>query len=223
MNSDDIRRQRDLLIRTVYGEAGGEGPAGQAAVAHVIKNRLNSGHWGVTPEDVVMASDPKSGVHQFSMWNAGNKAGINANKLDANSPTYQGIGNIVDGVMTGSISDPTNGATHYYAPRGMPGGRAPSWAIDGTNVNRVGNQIFMNLPGPADSVEARSRKYASWPTPPTSSATPGVSLASAAPSQEEAPLPRPAIPSLSPPGMLGGNVSIGDIASLLKRRDLYGS
>ena len=38
--------ERDLAIRTVLSEAGGQGPQGMAAVAHVIRNRVISGKYG---------------------------------------------------------------------------------------------------------------------------------------------------------------------------------
>ncbi len=53
----------DLIARTMIGEAGDQGPAGQAAVAHVILNRINSGEFGDTPAAVVL------GRNQFSVWN----------------------------------------------------------------------------------------------------------------------------------------------------------
>jgi len=40
----------DVLARTLWGEARGEGPAGQVAVAWTIRNRVNDGRakswWG---------------------------------------------------------------------------------------------------------------------------------------------------------------------------------
>ena len=194
-------RDRDILIKTLYGEAGNQGPHGMAAVAHVVINRLNSGHWGDSLADVATASDPKTGVHQFSMWNDSPKMEGNkkAQNLDPSDPNYQAIGALVDGVASGAVPDPTNGATHYYAPGAMPGGRPPSWAKDGTNVNKVGDQVFMNLPGPADPVEARSRNYSAY-TYGINNPPPGVSLASVSPNDVPTPRPAPAMASPSPPG-----------------------
>lgn len=216
-------RDRDILIKTLYGEAGNQGPHGMSAVAHVIMNRLKSGHWGGTLADVATASDPKSGVHQFSMWNSDPKMEGNpkAQNLSPDSTDYQTIGHLVDNLD--SVPDPTNGATHYYAPGSMPGKRPPAWAKDGTNVSKVGDQIFMNLPGPADPVEARSRNYPAYNY--AQSAPPGTSIASVPP--EEVPVPAKPPQVIAPPkqpGMLGAAPPISDaLTSLLtKRRDLYG-
>ena len=216
-------RDRDILIKTLYGEAGNQGPHGMAAVAHVIMNRLNSGHWGNSLADVATAADPKTGVHQFSMWNPPGKLTGNgkAQNLSPDDPNYQTIGALVDNID--KVPDPTNGATHYYAPSGMPGGRPPSWAKDGTNVNKVGDQIFMNLPGPADSVEARSRNYPAYAY--GGNRPPGVSINSAPPGVAYSPPPPPPSITSSPfPGMLGAGAPVpSDLTSLLvKKRDLYG-
>lgn len=136
------------MIRTIAGEAGGEGPAGQAAVAHVILNRVAAGGYGDGIQGVVTAPvKPGSSFHQFSVWNAPGMQDSSriARSLSANDPLYASIGHIVDSVYGGSIPDPTNGATHYYAPRSMPGGRPPPWGpeLAAQNSVRIGNQIFV--------------------------------------------------------------------------------
>ncbi len=98
---------RDLAIRTILGEAANQGDVGQAAVAHVLKNRLNSGAYGEKLEDVILA--PK----QFSVWNNGDRAGDYARSIDPSSEQYQKAGSIFDAVQRGEMEDPTKGATHY--------------------------------------------------------------------------------------------------------------
>jgi hypothetical protein len=149
--------QRDAVIRTVAGEASNN-PTEQAAVTHVIFNRLNAGNFGNSLADVATAPLPGyPGYHQFSSWNAPNKGGTSAGTgLKPNDPTYTKIGNVVDGVNSGAISDPTKGAVNYYAPQGMPGGRPPSWAPglvkSGYTPTRIGQQIFYQPPGAAPTV-----------------------------------------------------------------------
>jgi hypothetical protein len=135
---------RDLAIRTVLGEAGGEAPMGWAAVAHVMKRRADSGLWG----------DPFNGgltnairaPKQFTVWNPGNEAGARAMRYQTSDPLYQRVGQVVDGVFGGQIPDPTGGATNYYALKGMETGQPPDWAGGGTNVRQIGNHTFMTLP-----------------------------------------------------------------------------
>lgn len=142
---------RDALIKTIAGEAGGEGPLGQAAVAHVIMNRLNAGGYGNSVYDIVHApaagTKPSSGWHEFSLWNPVNKGGnLQPQKLDPSSPQYTAIGDIVDQVHNGSIPDPTGGATHYWATS-MGQNPPRSWGPWGPlavaqNRTQIGNQIF---------------------------------------------------------------------------------
>jgi hypothetical protein len=136
-------KARDQVIRTILGEAADQGPQGWAAVANVIKNRTDSGAWG----------DPlKGGVSrviyapkQFSAWNPGNKAGVFANTVSANDPRYQRVGQVADAVFSETVPDNTGGATHYYAPSGMPGGQPPDWAV-GQQGKQIGTQNFYRLP-----------------------------------------------------------------------------
>jgi spore germination cell wall hydrolase CwlJ-like protein len=124
-------RDRDILARTLYGEARGEGLAGQIAVACTIRNRVNDGegYAGVCLKP-----------YQFSCWN----------KNDPNYPHLSGAKPIppkqfaqaqraADLVISGQEPDITRGATHYYATT-MP--KAPAWAKDATQTLRLGNHVF---------------------------------------------------------------------------------
>jgi hypothetical protein len=173
---------RDALIRTIAGEAGNQGPAGQAALAHVVMNRFAAGGYGDTVKDIVQAPaagvKPSLGFHEFSTWNAPAKGGNSIPQIMSSSdPAYTRIGDIVDQVYNGSIPDPTGGATHYYAPGAMPGGRSQSWAgpLAAQNQVKIGNQVFVGgSAGPANKSRARS------PADPTTSAK--RELSSSAPS-----------------------------------------
>jgi conjugal transfer mating pair stabilization protein TraG len=140
---------RDMMIRTIAGEAGNQPPLGQAAVAHAIFNRAaDGGYGGNRVQDVVTAPvKPGSSYHQFSVWNppgVAEASPITQNILPSD-PNYQKIGGIVDQVYSGAIPDPTNGATHYYAPGAMAGGRPPPWAaaLAAQNQVRIGDQLFV--------------------------------------------------------------------------------
>ncbi|MFY0312653.1 conjugal transfer protein TraG N-terminal domain-containing protein [Leisingera sp. D0M16] len=104
---------RDVMIRTIAGEAGRESDAGQAAVAHVIMNRVADERWGDNPAEVSLQ------LKQFSAWNIGVGGNSIPTDLEEGSAEYERIGRIVDGVAAGQIPDVTGGATHYYSPKGM--------------------------------------------------------------------------------------------------------
>ena len=150
--------QIKTLTWTVLGEAGGESAEGQAAVAHVIKNRSESGRYNKDPARV--AKQPK----QFSTWNAIGEGGNNPQKYSTSSDRFKRTRAIVEAVFNNAIPDPTGGATHYWAPRGMKGGKDPSWAESETVAGRLklGNHIFLprrsvSTPGYTSSREGVQR------------------------------------------------------------------
>jgi Cell Wall Hydrolase len=135
---------RDWVIRTIAGEA--DHPAGDVAVANVIRNRVQSGQWGPTATDVVTWPGEFSALNKLT----GYKGGVGANNLvnlQPSDPNYQRIGKIVDSVWSGQTPDPTGGALNFYAPGGMPGGRAPDWWSQVTNPIHIGAQWYGTAPG----------------------------------------------------------------------------
>jgi conjugal transfer mating pair stabilization protein TraG len=101
------------MIRTIAGEAGGETAEGQAAVAHVIMNRVADPRWGDNPAEVSLQ------LKQFSAWNSDSGGNGQPTKIEEGGAEYERIGRIVDAVAAGQIPDMTGGATHYYSPQGM--------------------------------------------------------------------------------------------------------
>ena len=131
-------KDRDILARTLWGEARGESMAGMIAVAWTIRNRVNDGKtkswWGEGYAGVCQAK------YQFSCWN----------KNDPNYPYLSGakpipVGEMAKAVMAatavinGAQPDPTGGATHYYATT-MP--KAPGWAAKATRTLKLGHHLF---------------------------------------------------------------------------------
>lgn len=130
---------RDTVIRTVWGEARGEGYVGRAAVAWVIRNRVDrypGAWWGKTYQDVCLHP------WQFSCWK------LETDKLAALStddPLYGAIGEIVDHVFDDRpLRDPTVGCCFYKVT-----GTSSTWGkgIDATVV--IGHHSFYDL-GPMD-------------------------------------------------------------------------
>jgi hypothetical protein len=140
---------RDRLIRTIIGEGAGESAVGQAAIAHVIFNRVNAKGFG---NDVMQVT---SAPLQFSAWNEKDNGGNDlVRKHGPNSPLYKQVGAIVDDVVDGETLDPTGGATHYFSPRNMKNNQPPIW----WNVEKdkaggsisIGNHVFAGDPAKAN-------------------------------------------------------------------------
>jgi hypothetical protein len=164
---------RDMTIRTVLGEAGNQSPLGQAAVAHVIMNRVRLGKWGDSPADVVTAKN------QFEPWQT-RKGELLA--IRPTDPRYIRAARIVDAVASGG-PDPTDGATHFAnvaTVRDRNGGTVGhhSW-IDPKNATAViGAHSFFAPDGPV-----KPGPTPAWNMPPTSDSAP---VASAEPASSDA-------------------------------------
>ncbi len=124
----------ELAIRTIAAETSGN-PAETAGIANVIKNRLASGKWGDNVASVVLAPN------QFEPWNKG--SGNDPMSIDPNSPRFQQAAAIWQGIKSGQVGDPTNGATHFFAPDAQAklGRNIPSWA-QGQQGQQIGATAF---------------------------------------------------------------------------------
>ena len=133
---------RDRVIRTILGESNGS-PEGMVSVAHVMKNRADSGAWGDRTNGGLtrVITAPK----QFSMWNTDDPklralaAGVNA--IPTSDPRYQRAAAIADGVFSEQIPDNTNGATHYHMTS-----VSPDWSQGQRPVATIGGHYFYKLP-----------------------------------------------------------------------------
>jgi cell wall hydrolase len=129
----------DVLARTVWGEARGEGRPGMEAVACVIRNRaLHPRWWG---DDI-----PSVCRHpwQFSCWNANDPNLPKLRTVDASDPTFAQALTVARAAATGQLLDPTGGADSYYA-EGIP---APAWAARATFTKQIGRHLFFRMEVP---------------------------------------------------------------------------
>jgi spore germination cell wall hydrolase CwlJ-like protein len=128
-----VNTDLDDLVRTVIGEAAGEGAVGQQAVAAVIMNRARAA--GKSPSQIVHAPN------QFEPWSS---RADQLRAIDPSSDKYQRTLENISPVLSEGY-DPTGGATHFYAPRAQAalGRKPPSWD-NGTGVD-IGNHRFFSL------------------------------------------------------------------------------
>lgn len=134
----ETEKDRDILARTLWGEARGESLAGQIAVAWTIRNRVYDGNtkswWGEGYAGVCLKP------YQFSCWN---KNDPNFAYLSGAKPIPVGqfaqAQKAADLVMSGTEHDPTEGATHYYATT-MP--KAPAWTVGAKQTLKFGHHVF---------------------------------------------------------------------------------
>ncbi|MFC3058399.1 conjugal transfer protein TraG N-terminal domain-containing protein [Paenirhodobacter populi] len=105
--------ERDILIRTVLGEAAGESNAGMAGVALVIRNRSDDQRFPASVGEVALQE------RQFSAWNEDGSGNDLVRNYNPGDPQYERAAYVVDVVMAGLVPDFTEGSTHYYSPAGM--------------------------------------------------------------------------------------------------------
>lgn len=131
----------DVLARTLWGEARGEGTAGMEVVASVILNRVQVAQdkggqywWG---NDIISVCQKP---YQFSCWN---RSDPNYRRLlevtDSNIHFATAI-RIARRAVVGTLADSTQRATHYHADY-----IAPSWARGQTPTLTLGRHIFYRL------------------------------------------------------------------------------
>lgn len=129
----------DILARTLYGEARGEGKAGMEAAANVILNRAalasKHPHFG----DGTIAGACKA-PWQFSCWNHNDPNLFIIDKITDADPVFAQCLEIASDAANGLLEDNTNHATYYYAR----GSKEPPWAIDKEPCALIGRHIFFN-------------------------------------------------------------------------------
>lgn len=124
----------DVLARTLWGEARGEGRAGMQAVACVIVNRAQDpGWWGRSVAEVCLKP------WQFSCWldSDPNRAKLLA--VTAVDKSFALGLQLAQAAMAGKLADYTFGATHYHAVE-----IAPGWALGHTPCAVIGRHAFYN-------------------------------------------------------------------------------
>lgn len=124
----------DILARTIWGEARGEGAEGMQAVANVIMNRVaRPGWWGSDVQSVCLASQ------QFSCWLPGDPNLVRMVHVTNADPQFSLAQQIAEAAVTGNLSDVTGGATSYYNPSVVN----PSWASSMTVTAQIGHHVFL--------------------------------------------------------------------------------
>lgn len=131
----DEQQEIDVLARTLWGEARGEGQRGMQAVANVIMNRVNALSWfGNTVESVCKKP------YQFSCWNANDPNSRQCQMVTTADAAFKQCLNIATLAVNGRLADITGGANHYHAA-----GTHPSWADNSKKTAVIGNHIFYKL------------------------------------------------------------------------------
>lgn len=144
----DDTQDIDVVARTLYGEARGEGREGMVAVACVIVNRaiIADAYVDAHGEDHPLFGDGSlaSACHaplQFSCWNAKDPNLGVIKAVTVADPIFAMAKEIATQAENDELDDITNHATHYFDKR-MPS--PPAWAKCKTPCFEQGNHLFFN-------------------------------------------------------------------------------
>jgi spore germination cell wall hydrolase CwlJ-like protein len=121
------------VTEAIWFEARGESVAGKYAVAHTIRNRVNSSRFPNSYCEVV--NQPR----QFSYLNEGRPTVEVRNHIDALAFEWS-VRIAVDLVNDTLGSDITHQSKHYFNPYKAN----PYWRNYGNEVGMVGNHLFLN-------------------------------------------------------------------------------
>ena len=131
----------DVLARTIWGEARGEGSIGMQAVANVVMNRaliseLKGGHYWWGNSVVQICQRP----YQFSCWNKDDPNYRQLLAAESDDPLFAMAIRLSRLAIDHILDDVTKGATHYHAA-----GISPHWTRNEKPCAVVGRHIFYKL------------------------------------------------------------------------------
>lgn len=121
------------LADVLYFEARGDSVKGQAAVAEVVLNRVDSARFPNTVCGVVHQSNRRG--CQFS-WTCDGAADVIREPR-----AYDRVAKVARAMLDGAPRQLTSGATHFHTPAVNP-----AWARQFTRTGKIGSHIFYRQP-----------------------------------------------------------------------------
>lgn len=125
----------DLLARTLYGEARGEGIDGMQAIAWVVVNRVRRGAPRF-PDTIAGVVKQK---HQFTCWSPTDVNSKLCASVSEADPIFALCLFAAASVLSGQVRDMIAGADHYHATWMKP---YPAWAVRMTVTAKIGHHVF---------------------------------------------------------------------------------
>ena len=131
-------RDLDCLTQAVYFEARGESPAGQAAVAQVVLNRVRKAGFPKSVCGVVFQGSARGVGCQFSFACDGS---MNRTR---EARAWSQARRIATRALAGAVMTAVGDATHFHTVR-----VSPDWSRDLREVAQVGLHIFYRMGSPS--------------------------------------------------------------------------
>lgn len=146
----EVTRERAVqcLAQAVYYEAALELPAGQAAVAQVVLNRLRHPAYPKSVCGVVFQGAERSTGCQFTFACDGSLA------RRPTASRWAAARRVARDVLAGDAAPEVGASTHYHAAW-----MVPYWRASLVETRRLGGHIFYRMPGFLGSDQALSGRY----------------------------------------------------------------
>jgi len=107
----EFEKERYLLAKMIFGEAGNFSQTEKIAVAYTALNRVNEGCYGKNLKEVIEAP------YQYSCFIPSIKKRMKLDEAEKLAPEkWKECTEIAGNLLKGEYKDPTSGATHYYNP-----------------------------------------------------------------------------------------------------------
>ncbi|MBR2136682.1 MAG: cell wall hydrolase [Alphaproteobacteria bacterium] len=132
----------EILAKTIYGEARGEGLKGMEAVACVVMNRVKAQQWftgyvAIGGHKVPSISATCLKRLQFSCWNKNDPNYAKLQKVNTEDHLYNQCLSVACRAIGGELKDITNGAVYYHTKQ-----IKPLWAKEKNPCFIYKNHIF---------------------------------------------------------------------------------
>lgn len=133
------KRDIDIVAKTLYMEARGEGDHGLQAVACVIVNRYRRKKWYSRINNVRSLANVCLKPYQFSCWNKGDQCDTVLPRLNKESEIWKKCVEFATLAYFDYLPDIVGGADHYFACTVKS---TPDWAKKMKFVCKIGNHNF---------------------------------------------------------------------------------
>lgn len=127
--------EKNILAKTIYGEAAAQGLNVMEAIANVVMNRVRHARlydgqywWGNSVKSVCLKP------FQFHCWG---RCGICKNMPAKDDPLFKVCERIAVRAIKGLLKDNTKGATHYHKKA-----EHPKWAYAAVPCAEIGDYLF---------------------------------------------------------------------------------
>lgn len=132
----------DIMARTLYGEARGEGLEGMEAVASVIMNRCRPGKWycgyiNRNGKKIPSVAQTCLKRCQFSCWNRDDPNREKISSVTAKDAVFRQCLLIAQRALSGELGDSTGGAVYYHHIDCKP-----YWAVGKKPCYKCGHHLF---------------------------------------------------------------------------------